>query len=140
MTAVPAEAEELIADRKLMAHIATCKDGEPHNVPVWYAYEDGHIRISTSGQKVTNLRQNPRAAISIQYDENGDAKWFVALRGAATIIEDPAEHSAAANRIFSMYLGDDIEQWDEYYREQVTGEPNGVLLDIDVEWASYQIY
>ncbi|MFB6300861.1 MAG: pyridoxamine 5'-phosphate oxidase family protein [Halobacteriales archaeon] len=140
MTAVPSEAEELITDRKLMAHIATCKDGVPHNVPVWYAYEDGHVLISTSGQKVANLRRNPRAAISIQYDEGGDAQWFVTLRGEATIIEDSDEHSAAAERIFTMYLGEDIDEWDEYYRELVTGDPNGVLLDVAIDWARYQVY
>ena len=128
MTDPLAEAEELIHDAPLMAHVATCRDGRPHVAPVWYAYADGTLEILTTGRKLANLRANPRVAVSIQQDDAGRARWMVTLFGTATVIEDEAETAAAARRINRKY-GADETAWAE-----------NVLVRIDVGSASVRTY
>lgn len=128
MTGVPAEAEELIRDAPLMAHLATCRDGRPHVAPVWYGYADGTIEILTTGRKLSNIRANPRVAVSIQRDDAGRAEWMVTLFGMARVIEDDAEFAAAARRINRKY-GADESAWSE-----------NVLVRIDVGSASVRQY
>ena len=126
--AVPPEAEELLTDEPIIAHLATCVDGRPHVAPVWYAYADGTVEVVTTGRKLANVRTNPRVALSIQRDEEGRTEWMVALRGRATVVEDEAETSEATRRINRRY-GADETAWSE-----------NVLVRIEVGSASYRRY
>ncbi len=103
---VPSEAERLLESRPLMAHLATSVDDRPHVTPVWYRYEDGVVSLSIGGRKLENVRANPRVALSIQHAEGGDAKWMVALRGTARVVEDEQEAEAAIGRINEKYGAD----------------------------------
>ena len=125
---VPPEAEAMIDDAPVMAHLATCIDGRPHVAPVWYAYHDGVIEILTTGRKLANVRENPRVAISIQQDEGGEAQWMVTLRGTATVIEDEAEKRAAARHINPKY-GSDASEY-----------PENILVRVRIGSATYQTY
>ncbi|WP_101294541.1 pyridoxamine 5'-phosphate oxidase family protein [Halegenticoccus soli] len=100
---VPPEVEELIADARVMAHLATSVDDRPHVAPVWYDYADGTVEILTSGRKLANVRRNPRVALSIQKDTGGRTEWMVAIQGTATVVEDEGETRAAARRINAKY-------------------------------------
>lgn len=137
---VPAEVEEHVADSKQMAHLATSVDDRPHVAPVWYDYDDGTVRIVTGGRKVANARENPRVAVSIEESHDGSAAWMVTLLGTAEVVEDRERGRAAAAAIFPKYLGDDVESWDDYYREAVEDGPAGSLLSIDVGSATLQTY
>ena len=128
MPTVPPEAEELLTAEPLMAHLATCSNGRPHVAPVWYDYADGTLEVLTTGRKLANLRANPRAAVSVQKDESGDAKWMVTLRGTATVIEDEEATREATRRINRKY-GAAADAYDE-----------NVLVRIDVGSATYQTY
>ena len=86
-----------------MAHLATSVEDRPHVAPVWYRYEDGVVELSIGGRKLANVHENPRVALSIQYDEGGDAQWMVSLRGTATIVEDQREAEAGIARINEKY-------------------------------------
>jgi PPOX class probable F420-dependent enzyme len=125
---VPAAAEELLTSQPLMAHFATCTEGRPHVAPVWYHYGDGTVEVLTTGRKLANVRENPRVAISVQSDENGQAQWMVTLRGTATVVEDEEERRQAAARINPKYGAEP----DEY--------PENVLVRVEVGSASYQTY
>lgn len=125
---IPPEAEALIDDAPVMAHLATCVDERPHVAPVWYGYDDGTIEILTTGRKLANIRENPRVAISIQKDVDGIAQWMVTLRGTATVIEDPEERLAAAERIYPKYESDASEY------------PENMLVRIRVGSATSQTY
>ncbi len=104
MTAVlPDEAETLLSEESVMAHLATCSDGRPHVAPVWYQYEDGMISILTGGRKLTNIRENPRVAVSIQKDTAGEAEWKVTMQGTANVVEDEEEVMKAAEKINPRY-------------------------------------
>jgi PPOX class probable F420-dependent enzyme len=126
--AVPAEVEELISGAKLMAHLATCADGRPHVAPVWYHYADGTVEILTTGRKLANVERNPRVALSIQKDVEGDARWRVTMLGTATIVEDDGETRAAARRINAKYGADE------------GAYPENALVRIDVGSATFQRY
>lgn len=125
---VPPEAEALLTSEPLMAHFATCADGRPHVAPVWYHYGDGTLEVLTGGRKLTNVRENPRVAVSVQKDEGGRAQWMVTLRGTATVVENPEEQRAGAGRINPKYGADP----DEY--------PENTLVRVDVGSATYQTY
>ena len=128
MSTVPPEAEDLITAEPLMAHLATCSNGRPHVAPVWYDYDDGTLELLTTGRKLANLRANPRAAVSIQKDDRGDARWMVTLLGTATVVEDEAETREVTRQINEKY-GAPGNAYDE-----------NTLVRVDVGSATYQTY
>ena len=109
---VPAEAEELLTREPRIAHLATCHDDRPHVAPLWYNYRAGTVEITTTGRKLTNIRKNPRVAMSVQQDDAGRAEWGVTLRGTATVVEDADEREAVFRRINRRY-GADEDAWAE---------------------------
>ncbi|WP_231186481.1 pyridoxamine 5'-phosphate oxidase family protein [Haladaptatus sp. DYF46] len=133
---ISSDAEELIGDAKLMAHLATSVDDRPHVAPVWYAYDDGELFVLTGGKKLANIEENPRVAISIEKNSDGDAEWMVSLLGSATIHEESERINEAAREIFAKYLGPDEEAWPEYYRQSLTDDPPNTLLEIQVASAT----
>jgi len=106
------EAEAALTEEVTIAHLATSHDDRPHAAPIWYTYRDGEIQIVTSGKKLANIRRNPRVAISIQQDDDGEAQWGLTIRGTATVVEDDAEDRAIRRRINRRY-GADEDEWDE---------------------------
>lgn len=118
MPTVPPEVESHLASETLSAHLATSVDDRPHVAPVWYDYRPDaeSLEVVTKGTKLENVRANPRVALSIE--QAGDAEPFLAvtIRGTATLTDDEDEVRAATKRIFSRYLGDDVDDWDDLYR------------------------
>lgn len=133
---VSPDAEELIRDAKLMAHLATSVDDRPHVAPVWYAYDDGVLSVLTGGKKLANIERNPRVAVSIEKNTDGDAEWMVTLLGRATIHTEPTRINRAARTVFAKYLGPDEEAWPEYYRRSLSDEPPNTLIEIEVTSAT----
>lgn len=128
MSAVPEEAEALLRDAKVMAHLATCNDGRPHVAPVWYVYDDGVVELTTGGRKLANVRANPKVALSMQKDVDGDTRWMVSLLGTATVVEDDEQFRAANRRINRKYGADE-----DAFAENT-------LVRVDVGSASYRTY
>lgn len=120
MGIVPAEIEQLIRGKPLIAHLATSVNGQPHVAPVWYHYEEDTIVVTTAGQKVENARHNPAVAVSIQRDENGHPEWMVLLTGTATVTADTAGIIEGTRSVYEHYLGEDTTQWDEFWQKQIT--------------------
>ena len=108
---VPEAAEALLTSNPRVAHLATCRGDRPHVAPVWYNYRAGVVEITTTGRKLTNLRHNPRVALSIQENDAGTAVWGVTLQGKATVVEDDAERDAVLARINRRY-GADEDAWE----------------------------
>lgn len=109
---VPEEVEALLTGEPLIAHLATCHDGQPHVAPLWYNYRDGGIEIATTGRKLENIRRNERVALSVQKDDDGDPQWGVTVQGTATVIDDESEAEAVLRRINRRYGADD-DAWSE---------------------------
>lgn len=128
MADIPEEAEALLRDATVMAHLATCTDGRPHVAPVWYRYEDGTVLLTTGGRKLRNVRENPSVALSVQKDVDGEAQWMVAALGTAEVVEDDEEFLAVNRRLNRKYGADE-----DAYQENT-------LVRVDLGSASYRTY
>ena len=83
----PAALEAFLAEANL-ARVATIDEhGEPHVVPVWYAWEEGRVLIGTDAadHKVDNLRRSGRASVVIDSDLR--RKRGILVRGRASLVE-----------------------------------------------------
>lgn len=123
---VPSEVEDLLTSERLVAHLATCRDGRPHVAPLWYRYEDGVIEIMTTGEKLANIRANPRVALSVQKDGQGIPDWMVTVRGHARPLEDETlakEQNSKLNRKYGV----DEDAWE-----------GNTLIRIDIGSVSYK--
>ncbi|WP_458190978.1 pyridoxamine 5'-phosphate oxidase family protein [Haladaptatus sp. NG-WS-4] len=125
---LPDEAERLLFEASVMAHLATSSDDRPHVAPVWYHYDDGTFSILTGGRKLANVRKNPRVAVSIQQDTDGKAEWMVTVQGTATVVEDDEATRAAAARINPRYGASE------------TAYPENTLVRIEVGSGSFTRY
>jgi len=129
--ALDTDAAELVTDAPYVAHVATTTADEPRVSPVWYAYdpERGVLEFLGKGQKVADLRENPKVALSVR---NPEEQWHVSIRGTATVIGDVAEINDATRRIFPEYLdGDDPEEWG-VSGEKLSFDPDDVLVRVEV--------
>ncbi|WP_411968840.1 pyridoxamine 5'-phosphate oxidase family protein [Haloferax sp. YSSS75] len=114
MAVVSDEIVQLVTGEPLMAHLATCSDGRPHVAPVWYDYDEDAdvVEVLTAGRKLANVKSNPRVALSIQKDVDGEARWRVTMLGTATIVEDDEATREATRRINEKYDAGE-EEWPE---------------------------
>lgn len=97
--------------RQRVARLATAdKDGQPHAVPVCFAYTPGAIYIAldekpkdvppTRLKRVRNILQNPQVAfIADHYAEDWSLLAFVLVRGRAELIDPASEEHRAAVRL-----------------------------------------
>jgi PPOX class probable F420-dependent enzyme len=88
------------------AHLATVgADGNPDVVPVWPAWQDGVVWISshTHSVKVRNLAANPNVAMHWQVDESGDG---VEVWGTATVHTDQETKRRLWTGVFTYNLDD----------------------------------
>lgn len=133
------EIEDFIKDKTLIASLATSVDNQPHVAPVWYVYEDGKILITTSGKKAQNARKNPKVAVSIEENENGIAKGMVTVQGTAEIRDDPEIVKRISKKIYTKYLGENTDEWDEFFQKQITDPyPESVIIEVNISDAATQ--
>ncbi|MDS0281291.1 pyridoxamine 5'-phosphate oxidase family protein [Haloarcula onubensis] len=125
---IPDAAAELLTSGAHVAHLATSYADRPHVAPVWYDYRDGAVDIVTTGQKLDNIRRNPRVALSVQDTDEGAAQWGVTLRGTATVVADEDEAGEMHRRINRRY-GADEDEW-----------PENTAVRIEVGSANYWTY
>ena len=102
--------------RRRVARLATADaDGEPHAIPVCFAYTPGAVYIAldekpkdvppTRLKRVRNILENPRVAlVADRYSEDWSLLAFVMVRGTAGLIEpDTKEHGAAVRLLRGKY-------------------------------------
>jgi PPOX class probable F420-dependent enzyme len=111
------------------AHLAVLSTvdsrGRPHAAPVWYLYDDGVFRISTSAgsQKHKNIEAN--ANISLVIDQRELPYYAVMVHGTAEI--GPAFSDEDGLRLAIRYLG---EQLGTQYAGSQRGNEEAVSLVI----------
>ncbi|MGB3634886.1 MAG: TIGR03668 family PPOX class F420-dependent oxidoreductase [Rubrobacteraceae bacterium] len=102
--------------RQRVARLATADaNGEPHAVPVCFAYTPGAIYIALDEKpkdvppnrlkRVRNILENPKVAlISDRYSEDWSLLAFVMVRGTAELVEiGTDEHTAAVRLLRGKY-------------------------------------
>jgi PPOX class probable F420-dependent enzyme len=104
---VPASFDDLMTQKKALAHLATLMpDGTPQVTPVWFEYTGDRIRVNSARGRVKdrNMQQNAAVALSIVDPDN--AYRHVAIRGRiAKITEEGAD--AHIDLLAKKYLGAD---------------------------------
>lgn len=105
MAPIPSPARDRLTTEPLVAHLATCHDGRPHAAPVWFHVRDDAIEIATTGRKLTNIREDPRVALSIERTEDSEPQWGMTVRGTATVVESESE--AISHRLNAKYGADE---------------------------------
>lgn len=121
--------EELLTSEPLVAYLATSTNDRPHVAPLWYRYEDGIVEIMTTGKKLSNIRENPYVALSVQKDEAGHPEWRVSLTGTATVVEDE-ETNREQNRKLNRKYGAEADAWLE----------ENTLVRIEIGSVSHEIF
>lgn len=80
--------------------------GMPHVVPVCHVVEGGKIYFAsgTDGQKVLNLRANPRLALTVDlYSDDWRHLRGVMVQGRATLISGGPRFRRARARLYAKY-------------------------------------
>jgi len=100
---IPERAAELLTSEPRIGHLGTCYDGRPHVAPLWFNYRDGVVELVVTGQKLANVRRNPKVSLSVQKDVDGHARWGVTVWGTASVVADEATATEMRRRINRRY-------------------------------------
>ena len=86
---------------------AAADGGRIHVVPIWFLFENGEIVFTTGERtlKARNLRENPRAALSV--DDERPPFAYVEARGPVTIQDAAPDLLDWATRISARYMGEE---------------------------------
>jgi nitroimidazol reductase NimA-like FMN-containing flavoprotein (pyridoxamine 5'-phosphate oxidase superfamily) len=101
-----------LLDQPVLARIATAHSttGQPHVVPVWFAWDGESLWISSfsNTRKVRELKANPLCSILIEPSPGENTLQAVLMEGSAEIIDKPENFLIEmATRIYTRYLGPD---------------------------------
>lgn len=72
-------------------------DGMPQPTPIWFVWENGSFLIYSKpdAQKIRNIRQNPKVALS--FNRDSEAESYIVIMGEAVIDESaPPSHEHQA--------------------------------------------
>jgi PPOX class probable F420-dependent enzyme len=119
-TRLPAEVREFLEEGRLFAVVATINaDGTPQQTVVWYALRGDELMMNTARGRVKdrNLRRDPRLSITVTRE---DGYRWVAIRGVARLVDDPAVSQADIYALAVHYDGQ--EEADRAMREQFSRE------------------
>ncbi len=96
--------------RPLLARLATSEGDRPRVLPMWFWWDGSDVWMETSPTfaNYRTLRQNPRAALTIDEALSGLAMRAVVMRGRVEIVDSPADEvMATVRRIHERYLTPD---------------------------------
>ncbi len=116
---------------KLIARERVCRvatsggDGHPHVVPVCHVLAGGKIYFGSGddGRKVTNLRENPRIALTVDlYSEEWGQLRGVMVQGRAVIVERGPRFKRARARLY--------EKYPQYQEEAALATSDSVIVEV----------
>lgn len=123
------EVEKLFRDKNFASFATMMDDCSPQVTPVWVDYDNGNILINTAEgrAKLTNVKKNPRVAVSVT--DSSNPYTMVSVRGR---IVEHTNRSADEHidKMAKKYLGA------EKYPFRAPGEKR-VLLKIKPEHVVY---
>lgn len=114
-----AESLAFLAQGTRTAKLATVRaDGRPHVVPMWFVVEGNDLAFTTwhASVKARNLRRDPRAALTVDYEH--PPYGYVMVEGTVEFSDDLDEVRRIATAVGGRYMGAD--------RAREFGERNGV--------------
>ncbi len=97
MVEINAKSEEKIRQAAIVWLTTVRADGMPQPTPVWFIWENGTFLIYSQpkAQKLRNIRHNPKVALNLNSDEQGEQ--YLVIMGEASIDEKqpPSDHVPA---------------------------------------------
>ena len=112
--------------RERVCRVATAgSDGKTHLVPVCHVLAGDRIYFGSGNdaRKVTNLRENPRIAVTIDlYSEEWSQLRGVMVQGTATLIERGPRFKQARARLY--------EKYPQYREEAALATSDSVIVEV----------
>jgi PPOX class probable F420-dependent enzyme len=98
-------------EEPLIARLATADpNGQPHVVPVWYAWDGESIWISSysNTRKIADLEKNPKISIAIDITgDHGETKAVI-FEGSAELVKEPRDFLQKQFLwIYKRYMGEE---------------------------------
>ena len=98
-----------ILSRGSIGRLGCALDNQPYVVPIYFAYEPDFIYVlSTVGQKIDWMRQNPKVCIQVDEIANQSEWVSVTLNGAYEEVPGPAD---SAERTHARKLLEKQHRW-----------------------------
>ncbi|UFU02029.1 PPOX class F420-dependent oxidoreductase [Ruania suaedae] len=124
---------------RTVAAATTRKDGRPHVVPVWVAFDDesGQIVFNTGAETVKGLSLRRTGQIALSFHDDVPPFTFVTVEGTVALVDDLDQVRRWATTIAERYMG--AERAEEFgARNGVPGEllvrvtPTKVIAERDL--------
>lgn len=116
----------------LIARVATAdKSGQPHVVPVWFAWDGSALWISafSSTRKVKDLEENPLISVAIDETTADDSTRAVILEGKAELLRALTEFlKRQFTWIYARYVGEDRVHEAKY--QKWIDDPENTLIKL----------
>jgi PPOX class probable F420-dependent enzyme len=116
---------KLIAGERVCRVATAGADGKPHLVPVCHVLAGGKIYFGSdkSARKLTNLRENPRIALTIDlYSDDWSHLKGVMVLGTVTLIERGPRFKQARARLY--------EKYPQYPEEAAIGAADSAIVEV----------
>jgi PPOX class probable F420-dependent enzyme len=122
MSAIDSKFEQRILKENVIWLTTVRADGMPQPTPVWFIYEEGVFTIYTipTSQKVKNIAANPKVALNLNSDFEGES--YVVVMGEAEFVASPPPASEVPAYIAKYRKGiGDIGMTPESFVQQFSG-------------------
>ena len=83
-----AERDEILSSEWNMRISTVSPSGRINSTPLWFAWHDGSIWAYCRGQKVKNMRRDPRCTVLVDRNEQFPELQGIMIQGDVTILED----------------------------------------------------
>ncbi|HXJ78719.1 MAG TPA: TIGR03668 family PPOX class F420-dependent oxidoreductase [Candidatus Methylomirabilis sp.] len=114
MTAIPASVAGFIADARVGRLATADASGQPHVVPICYAFDGESLysaidaKPKTSGprglKRIRNISANPKVSVVIdRYDEDWMRLRYVIIQGQARILTDGGDFTRGVDLLLAKY-------------------------------------
>lgn len=90
----PSEQDDILAAEWNMRIATTSPSGRVNMTPLWFVWHAGRVWAYCRGQKVENLRRDPRCTVLVDRAERFRELQGVMLQGEAVILEDTDAEAA----------------------------------------------
>ena len=90
----PEEQDEILATEWNMRISTVSPSGRINATPLWFGWYDGKVWAYCRGQKVQNLRRDPRCTVLVDRAERFRELQGIMIQGEARILEDAAAEDA----------------------------------------------
>jgi nitroimidazol reductase NimA-like FMN-containing flavoprotein (pyridoxamine 5'-phosphate oxidase superfamily) len=90
----PEEQDDILASEWNMRISTVSPSGRINATPLWFVWHAGKVWAYCRGQKVTNLRRDPRCTVLVDRAERFRELQGIMIQGEARILEDAAAEDA----------------------------------------------